>query len=182
MAKVLVRHFDIALLGDARLQLRRARRARATGVAARHGAASFAGIVLAVAACEAYLSEIVAHLTTTGKILPAQRLKIQREDRLWKKFNRLVRLFDTSGVTTSPIYRAFQALIVLRNCLVHRSAEFLTPQEWPKDLRNHRTTIPHVSTAGLDWTSRVLDAGTAAWAVNIATAWLRLVKSHVPEP
>ena len=59
-----------------------------------------------------------------------------------------------------PIYRPFQALITLRNVLVHRNAEFLPGGVWPGDLEPFKDDIFHVE-GDHDWTTQVMNADTA---------------------
>lgn len=179
---ILVRHYDRVLLKEADLAVRRARQARSRGHSTTHGAASYTAIVTAVGATEAYLSEVLAHLEHAGTISAAVRNRIRRKDRLWKRFQELVLTFSSFRLSVDPIYRQFQGLVTLRNSLVHRSAEFVSPGKWPSRLESYKNEIPHIRTSGLDWTSRVLDADTAAWARSGAKGFLQLVRSHVPDP
>lgn len=179
---ILVRHYDKVLLKEADLAVSRARRARSLRNKVIHGAASYTAIVASAGAAEAYLSEVLAHLERTGTINATKRNKIRREDRLWKRFQALVLTFSNLRLSTLPIYREFQALVTLRNCLVHRSADFVPPGRWPSKLDSFKSEIPHVRGRGLDWTSQVLDADTAGWARRLAKRFLATVRSMIPDP
>jgi hypothetical protein len=182
MKPILVRYYDRILLHESSLAVRRARSARRRRRNELHGAASFTGIVTAAASTEAYLSEILAHLTRVGRLGAGERDKIRGKNRLWKRLNALVKRFHKNGLAQDPMYVKFQALVNLRNCLIHRSAEFLRPGVWPEDIRNHRQTIPHVAGPGLDWTSQVLDADTAEWARSVGAGIVKIAKRYVPDP
>ena len=180
-AKQLVRFYDSVLIREAEQAVKRAASAKASGDAKGHGGASFTAIVAATCATEAYLSEVLAPLEEKGFITSAERDDIRRRDGLWSKYNALARKFN-DGLHKKPIYGRFQALVHLRNAMVHRSAEYLQPGVWPDEVAPYKTVIPHVSGDGLDWTSQVYDADTASWAVTTANEFLKCVDDHVPDP
>ena len=178
---LLVRFYDSVLLSEAERAVERSQVAKSAGDAVAHAGASFTAIVAAAAATETYLSEILAHLKEKGVITAGEREKIRKKDGLWAKYNCLASLFGT-GLHMNPIYSTFQALIHLRNCVVHRSAEYLEPGFWPEEIQPYNKVIPHVSGDGLDWTSQVFDSGTAEWAVRVAKDFLAEVDNYVPDP
>ena len=181
MSVILVRFLDSVYLREARLCVRRARRARTEGNAVRHGGATFSAIVAATAATEAYLSELLAHLADVRVLSKDEREKIRKKAHLWEKYNALAKLFG-SGIDGLPVYRPYQALVTLRNTLIHRNAEFIEPGTWPEKLSKFRDVIPHVSGTTLDWNSQVLDADTAHWAADSAWQFLTEVDSYIPDP
>jgi hypothetical protein len=145
------------------------------------GGASFVVTITATCATEAYLSEVLAHLTEKKCIAPEEREKVRRQDGLWSKYNALAQAYG-GRLDEQPIYRSYQALVHLRNCLVHRSAEYLEAGEWPPKLAPFKRDIPHVSGDGLDWTSQVLDVITAEWSETTATTFLKLLDEYIPDP
>ncbi len=178
---ILVRFYDSVLIKEAEAALERATAAKAGGDSMGHGGASFTAIVAAACATETYLSEVLAHLQEKSLITQSERDAIRKKDGLWSKYNCLARAFG-SGIHKEPVYNTFQALIHLRNCMIHRSAEYSEPGVWPEEVRPYKAVIPHVAGEGLDWTSQVFDAGTAYWAVQTAKAFLAKVDDYIPDP
>ncbi len=179
--KQLVRFYDSLLIKEAELALERATSAKASGDSSSHGGASFTAIVGATCATEAYLSEVLAHLAEKKFITSDERDEIRRKNGLWSKYNALATKFNGS-LHEEPIYNEFQALVHLRNAIVHRSADYLEPGVWPDKVAPYKDVIPHVAGDGLDWTSQVYDADTAAWAVGVAKEFLQRIDDYVPDP
>jgi hypothetical protein len=178
---VLVRFYDRVLQEEAFAAAQRAAEARAQGDTRAHTASVFVAIVTAASSAEFYLSEILAHLENVRLIDRVERDRVRSRDRVWKKFNALAKIFHRE-IHDEPYYRPYCALVVLRNCLVHRSAEFLPLNQWPADLEDYREMIPHVAGDQLDWTSQLLDADTARWAVEAARSFVDAVHAIVPDP
>jgi hypothetical protein len=143
--------------------------------------AAFTTIIAAACATETYLSEVLAHLADKRFITSEEREEIRRKDGLWSKYNALAKKFG-GGIDGLPVYRPYQALIHLRNCLVHRSAEYLEPGAWPREIAPFRTDIPHASSDGLDWTSEIRAIETAEWALRTAAELLARVDDHISDP
>jgi hypothetical protein len=147
-----------------------------------HGGATFSGIIGAAGALEAYVSEIAAHQVQVRLLTEMERTSIRKEKEVPKKFRLLLESWALPDFHGQTLYLDLCALFALRNCLVHRSADFLTPGEWPEKLKPYQGRIPHVQGTGLDWTSQVLDADTAAWALLVARRVLKLAGYEVPDP
>lgn len=179
---LLVRHFDKIFLTEAALGVRRAQGARARGNDAIHGSASFTAIVAGAAAVEAYISEIAAHQLQYRLLAPFERDAIKKEKEVPKKFRLLLRSWAVHNFHKEPLYLDLCALMALRNCLIHRSAEFMAPGEWPEKLRAYRGRIPHAKGEGLDWTSQLLNADTAAWAHGVGRRVLEAARKEIPDP
>jgi hypothetical protein len=120
-------------------------------------------------------------MAETRLIRPADREKIRRKDGLSAKYNALAKIFD-GALDRRPVYAKHVALTSLRNCLIHRSADYLEPGQWPLEVAPHKGVIPHVQGTGLDWTSQVLARVTAQWALDTAVEFLTEVDEHIPDP
>jgi len=147
-----------------------------------HAGATFSGVVAAAGALEAYVSEIAAHQREVRLLTEMERESIRREKEVPKKFRLLLQSWGVSDFHKKPLYLDLCALFALRNCFVHRSGEFLSPGDWPAKLAPYKGRIRHVTKSGLDWTSQVLDADTASWALSIARDVLALTNKEVPDP
>ncbi len=179
--KQLVRFLDSVLIKEAESAFIRLKAAQNVGDSVVQGGAAFSAVIAATCATEAYLSELLAHLQAVGFISRDEREEIRRGNGLWAKFNALAKKFGKE-IDGLPVYRRYEALVNVRNCLVHRSAEFLEPGEWPSRLAPFKSVIPHASGDGLDWTSEVYSAATAEWAIKVAREFLVAVDDYIPDP
>ena len=67
--------------------------------------------------------------------------------------------------------------------LIHRSAGFLVPGDWPKEIEPYKNVIPQTPTSTpADWTSLVLGVETADWAFDTAMDLLETVDPLSPDP
>jgi hypothetical protein len=182
--KTLIRFLDSVLMREAQSAVGRSHSAEAISNPIMQAGACFTAVVAAAGSVEAYLSELLAHLEEAQFITSEERTEVKREEGLWRKFNRLAQIFGapSDALPARPEYSRLTALIKLRNALIHRSADFLPLDEWPEELRNVRTLIPHEKGTELDWTSQVLVPATAAWAVQGATKILAVMDEFIPDP
>ena len=178
---ILVRFYDTVLLKEAERAIERAEAAVTADDSLAHAGGSFTAIVAASSATETYLSEVLAHLEEKRIISASERDEIRQQDGLWTKYNSLAKIFGP-GFGKEPIYNTFQALIHLRNCMIHRSAEYLEPGCWPSEVSPYKSVIPHVKGDGLDWTSQVYTLETAQWAVKTTKEFLAKADEYVPDP
>lgn len=177
----LVRNLDSVYIREGRLAVQRAELADANRDAVGLGGAAFCGILCGAGGVEAYLSEILAHQAEVRMIDASDRAKIQRERGVARKYLRLTKVWG-KNLSIDPIYSHLNALISLRNAVVHRSAEFLEPGVWPTEAAPYQSVIPHAKGSGLDWTSQVLTVVTARWAVETAWEVLRRIDDYLPDP
>lgn len=127
------------------------------------------------------MSELLAHQVEARMIHASERAEIQRERGVARKYLRLSKVWG-KDLSNDPIYPRLNALISLRNAVVHRSAEFLAPGVWPTEAGPYQSVIPHKKASGLDWTSQVLTVVTVRWAVETAWEILRRVDDYLPDP
>jgi hypothetical protein len=178
----LVRNFDSVLTIEARACLDRAKVGAAEGNSVVSAGAAFSAIVAAAGAVETYLSELLAHLEDKELITADVRAEIRRLEGLWAKYNRLAAKFGSSEFYKEPLYNRLQALIHLRNCMIHRSAEYRAANDWPEEVASYKSVIPHEKGNELDWTSQVFSVPTAEWAVKTSWDFLVMVDNHIPDP
>lgn len=167
----MVVHFGPTFLREATCCVHRAlHEAQAQDVAG----ATMGAILLACAALEADLAE-----GATTANLPVEIRRRAREGALDDRY-RIVLNHVSAGSRCKQTeeFRDLRALVALRNAVAHRSAAFLSPGTWPRELRPHAARLPVQPGSGQDWTSVVFTAPVARWAVRVAWHWQAWVNAH----
>lgn len=133
-------------------------------------------IVLVSTSLDAYINETLAFFQLM-ELEPNKRLQIaalrkRKSKEKWVRASKILagKAFDTN---TEP-YLSFDLMLTLRNKLVHYSAEFRTPNEYPLpkiDEYKQRFTFTYEGTS--DWTSQVLNLECARWGCRTAQGMVK---------
>lgn len=183
--RILIVGYDDVFLAEALANVERSKDGAHFDDPALEAGGALSAISASVAAIESFISERSTFHAHAGRITAAQAQKIRGEDTEFRRLNALVKCFTTdgSGLEGTRLYEELQALMRLRGCLVHRSAQYLSTETWPDEIEEkHRALIPHPKQEGLDWTSRVLNGPTAEWAASVARRVLGEAGTYVPQP
>ena len=131
-------------------------------------------IVLASTSLEAYINEILAfhHLmmepSKQQEIEELRRPEVKVRAR-WLGAPAILggKAFDTEA---EP-YKSFDLMVTLRNKLVHDSAEFRTPDEYPlAKIDEYKQRFAFTYEGSADWASQVLNLECARWGCSTAQA------------
>ena len=185
---LVVSGYDEVLLAEAEDCAERSRYGSEVRVSALRVGAALSAVWAACAAVEAFVSERGAYYRQAGsdgqkRISKKELAGIRNEPRTSRKLNRLVKCFFAEGLKEHPRYPDLQALLALRDATVRGNAEHLAFDDWPEEMKpKYRERIPVRAGSGLDWTSRVFNEDTAAWAAGTCRAILSEAGKHVPKP
>ena len=177
--RVMIRGFDRVFLAEAKLAAERADAAFARNDTPGVAGAMAATVLLAVAACEARLSEFVteheSELGTTAETI-RENLRGQALDQ-WRELLKAKAPAFRRGDSTE--YLALGCLFRLRDLVAHRNARFMRLGEWPKELADcvRQHAIPVTPSHEIDWTSIAYRHDVAIWAHKTVADWLRTAAS-----
>lgn len=172
--RVMIRGFDGVFLAEAKLAAERADAAFARNDTPGVAGAMAATVLLAVAACEARLSEFVteyeSEIGSTAETI-RETLRGQALDQ-WRELLKAKAPAFRRG--DSKEYLALGCLFRLRDLVAHRNARFMRLGEWPKELADcvRQHAIPVTSSNEVDWTSIAYRHDVAVWAYQTAVNWL----------
>ena len=185
--------FGLVFGAEASECAKRAHAAEALGDPNRVAGAVAAGVLMSCAAIEASLSELATCLAVPSphyRTLPQDLLVEVRDGNspLYSRFEKLIEFYSPGQTCgTHEPFKNLRCLVELRNHLAHRHAAFLTPGQWPDDLKQCKKRIPAEPGAHLDWTSALLIPAVADWAARTmgalfewATPLLPVVRAGPP--
>ena len=145
-----------------------------------------AGVLMSCAAVEASLSELATCLAVSSphhRTLPQDLLLEVRDGNspLYSRFEKLIGFYSPGQTCdTHEPFKNLRCLVELRNHLAHRHAAFLTPGQWPEDLKQCKKRIPGDPGANLDWTSTLLMPAVADWAAQTMAAFFEWATRLLP--
>jgi len=169
------------LLSEARLCSRRASRAVRAKDLGREAGASASAILDSAAACEARLSEYLAHVEySNGPAAPdLAAVRSNRNAQLqWKQlFNELA-----PHIELRDNYRQLGCLMRLRDVVAHRNSRLRLIGDFPPTLAEcvRAGVIPVRHPSFGYWALDVLSAVTAKWAASVATEWIAFAEETFP--
>jgi hypothetical protein len=177
--RVMIRGFDGVFLAEAKLAAERTDAAFARRDAPGVAGGTAAAVLLAVAACEARLSEFVTeHERELGATTEAIQgpLRGQALDQ-WRELLKAKAPAFRPGESTD--YLALGCLFKLRDLVAHRNARFMRLGEWPEELADcvRQHAIPVSRSNEIDWTSGTYVHRVAVWAHQTAANWLTTATS-----
>jgi hypothetical protein len=146
------------------------------------GAAASA-LLCAAAACEARLSEYLAHYEVIGGPLPDELEKCRQNPNAREQWRDLLRFrVPTFDLGVCSEYLALACLFRLRDTVAHRSARLAMPGAVPDSIADcvRQLGIPLRDRRNRDWTSALLVHEVATWGVDVAEAWIKLVDEVAP--
>ena len=181
--EILIVGYDEVFLDEARACVTRSQQGAKKSNSALQAGAAGSAVVAACASVESFVSERTAFHAKRAGIPFGLADQITGSAKVFQRLNWLVKHFDGEGLTGHTDYEPFQAVVALRNCIVHRKAEYLVTADWPPEIEEkHRSHIPYGTGADLDWTSRVFHEDVAAWAVAIVERLLSAASVQVSRP
>jgi len=174
--------YDQVLLEEAKRAATRSVRASNREKPRLEAGAASAAILCAAAACEAWVSEFLAHWEATGGDLPSA-LRSAREDHdALQQCKSIVRFHRPQyPLGSDQRYMQLGCLFRLRDHIAHRNARGRHLDEWPAKLADcaRQGAIPFHQSNGADWISVVLVHEVAKWAAETASGWLSLTAELV---
>jgi hypothetical protein len=184
-ASVLITGYDKVLLAEALSSATRAEDAGRRGDSRAEAGATAAAVLCAAAACEAKLSEYLAHWEFVAHETPAEisRIRTNPDARYqWKEL--LAHRAPGYDCGTSKQFLALGCLFRVRDHIAHRHARSAALGSFPDRLDDciRQGVIPVRRSKGLDWTSVIFLNEIGRWAANAAGAWLGEVSRMLPRP
>ena len=181
--KIGVGGYDTVLLEEAERCALRARSAGEDGSSREEAGATAAAILCASAACEARLSEYLAHCEFAGGDLPEELARIRNNSNAreqWRDLLRHVRPEYELG--TSVEYLRLGCLFRLRDLVAHWNARLMELSSFPEAIAPcvQQGTLPVREAENADWTSVVFVHEVATWAAETAAEWLNKAKELAP--
>lgn len=175
--------YDLILLGEARRSAERAQTARNAKNSTLEWGATASAILCAAAACEARMSEYLAHWEFASGPLPADLEAIRKKWDAREQWGILLRSRAPDyDLGSSQTYRQLGCLMRLRDLVAHRNARLQRVGEVPSRIIDcvRQRVIPVSQSGGGDWPSVVLISAVADWAVEVSDEWLALAEQLVP--
>lgn len=183
--KIFVVGLGSEFLDEARLAAERAKAGEAAQPGLGGRGATATAVLMAEAACEAFLSEYIATFEYRGAITEAIANEIRNERDHARQWARLMQqLAPKYALGSSPEYRALNCVVRLRNALAHRNASHTTVGTWPLELDPCvRMGMPPVVRyrGHLEWTGQILTPTVAEWACDSVKRWLDTAKALLPD-
>ena len=174
---------DAVLLEEARDSARRAAEASQAGGHRREWGAVAAAILCASAACEARVSEYLAHWEAVSGPLPADLAAIRGKSDALEQWRLLLRSRAPDyDLARSREHQHLGCLIRLRDVVAHRNARLRLVGRVPEQLADcsRQGILPLREAGGGEWPSVVLVHAVAAWAVDAASRWLSIANELMP--
>lgn len=180
---ILVGGLDKVLLRESATSAARSKFAHASGDVVGETGAACSAILAAAAACEARLSEFLAHEDCMGEGLTPEMEAIRRMPNAreqWKELLRIRRLRFVPG--SSVPYAALGCLYRLRDLVAHRAARLSLPEALPDSIVDcvRQRVIPARREEGAEWTTALFVHEVAEWAAQAGKAWVDLVDRELP--
>lgn len=175
--------YDLVLLEEAWRGATRAQAALEGGRTGEEAGAAAATILCSSAACEARLSEYLAHSEFAHGDLPKELLQVRSNSNAREQWRDLLKYVRPSfDLGTSAEYLRLGCLFRLRDLVAHRNARTRLLDSWPPEIEPciKQGTIPVRKAENADWTSVVFVAEVAAWAADVAREWLEKADELVP--
>jgi hypothetical protein len=175
--------YDRILLGEARRSAGRAQTARDAKNSTFEWGATASAILCAAAACEARLSEYLAHWEFASGPLPVELEAIRQEWDAREQWHILLKNRASKyNLGSSREYLQLGCLMRLRDLVAHRNARLQRVGDVPSRIANcvRQRIIPISTSGGGDWPSIVLVSSVADWAVQTSDEWLALADQLVP--
>jgi hypothetical protein len=174
---------DAILLDEAKRATARAQRGFKKGDFSYEAGATAAAILCSSAACEARLSEYLAHYEFASGTLPEDLERIrQNRDALeqWRLLFRSEKPEFNCG--TCSEYAALGCLFRLRDLVAHRGARLVPLDSFPERIQDcvRQGILPVRKSSAKDWTRVIFVHEVAKWASETATTWLRIVDEIFP--
>lgn len=181
--KICTSGFDDILCDEAQEDAIRARKAFQSKEIKKEQGAAAAAILCAAAACEARVSEYLAHWEFAGGTLPDELEKIRgRSDALEQWRLLLRRQAPDYSLETSREYQHLGCLFRLRDLVAHRNARLREVDRVPERVSDcvKQGIIPIRDVVSGEWMSFVLVYEVGDWAVKTALQWLIIADKLVP--
>lgn len=180
---ILLGGFYEVMLSEARQAAERALTAFKAGNLTYESGAAATALLCSAAACEARLSEHLAHYETVGGTLPDALGKSRMSTNAREQWRDLIRFAaPTFNLGASREYLALGCLFRLRDTVAHRSARLSILGTVPDPIVDcvRQLPIPLRDRQNRDWTSALFVHEVARWGFEVAERWLELVDDVVP--
>jgi hypothetical protein len=180
---VLLGGLDKVLLRESAKSSARSKAAHSAGDLAGETGAACSAVLSAAAACEARLSEYLAHEDCMGEGLSTEMKAIRRMPNArdqWKELLRIRRPRFAPG--SNAEYAALGCLYKLRDLVAHRAARLSLPEAFPDSIVEcvRQRVVPARREDGADWTTSLFVYEVADWAAQTSRAWIDLVDRELP--
>jgi len=184
-ASVLITGYDRVLLAEAANSAARSEDASRAGDSRGEAGATAAAVLCAAAACEARLSEYLAHWEFVAHETPPAILQIRSNTDAryqWKEL--LAHRAASYDCGKSKEFLALGCLFRVRDHIAHRHARTAALGSFPDKLDDcvRQGVVPVRSPEGMDWTSVIFLHEVARWAADAADDWLRVADGILPKP
>ncbi len=171
------------LLEEAKASAKRSSEGHLSGEVRGEWGACASTILCASAACEARLSEYLAHYEFASGPLPEELAALRNEPDASKQWCLLVR--NTSpeyDLGTSVEYQHLVCLFRLRDVVAHRNARLQEIDSVPTHIEDcvRQRILPVREKAEGDWPTAVLVHEVAEWAEKTASNWIRVAGDITP--
>ena len=175
--------YDRVLLDEAKRSAERARVALEGGRSGEEAGATASAILCSSAACEARVSEYLAHEELMkGPLDEAlSQIRSNRNAReQWRDLLRHVAPQFEAGRSTE--YQQLGCLFRVRDLVAHRNARARELDTWPPLIEPcvRQGRIPVRDAQNADWTSVLFVAEVASWAASVAEDWLEMARELAP--
>ncbi len=176
---------DSVLLHEAKEAGQRAGRARRARNRRSEVGATATAVLCAAAACEARLSEYLAHYEAASGTLPDPLVRIRKQTNAREQWMVLLHHgAQQFNCGQSRAYLHLGCLFRLRDLVAHRNARLelvgSVPNQIEDCVRQRVIPVSDVQKA-TGWHTVLLVAAVADWAYKTAANWLRLVKKLIPQ-
>lgn len=175
--------YDRVLLEEAARSAGRSREAVLRSDHRTEAGSAASAILCAAAACETKVSEYIAHWEFASGSLPHELQDVRETRNALQQWNKLVRFISPgTDLGSNREYEALGCLLRARDHIAHRSARLVPIGAWPPRLTAciRQGIIPVGDYRRADWTSLLMTAPVARWAVEVAEAWLDLADELFP--
>ena len=181
--KICTSGLDDILCEEAQASAIRASEAFQSKHVKRERGATAAAILCAAAACEARVSEFLAHWEFASGPLPEDLWAIRGKSGALEQWRILLRSQAPDYcLEKSSEYQHLGCLFRLRDLVAHRNARLREVDSVPEQISDcvRQSVIPIRKTIGGEWVSVVLVYEVAEWAALAARQWLTIADKLVP--
>ena len=175
--------YDDILCKEALESATRAKNASQSEDAGKERGATAAAILCAAAACEARVSEYLAHWEFASSPLPADLEEIRGKTSALEQWRMLLRSQAPSySLATSREYQHLGCLFRLRDLVAHRNARLRLVGSVPEQISDcvRQRVIPIRKLVTGEWAGIVLVFEVAEWAAQTARQWLNIADKLMP--
>lgn len=181
--KVGIGGYDSVLMEEAGRGAARAKAALEAGQTNEEAGAAAAAILCSSAACEARLSEYLAHYEFANGELPEELLCVRSNRNAREQWRDLLKYVTPSvDLGTNSSCLRLGCLFRLRDLVAHRNARARKLDTWPAGIEAcvKQGVIPVRKTENADWTSVIFVSEVAEWASKVAKDWLEEADELAP--